>query len=162
MVYRVQIGEQGICIYKCKNTGAAFRAASVFFSLGKSPIPLKIRIWRYGAAHSFRIDRWLYCQCSDMIAYYYDNLPDTALRFAKSAVSGKSRLTVHHLYLSDTKDRIDSLIKQLPERERAAIMALNDGQTYREIAAEYGVSYNRAQQYVNKAGIRIRQWLRKN
>ena len=41
-------------------------------------------------------------------------------------------------------------------------MALNDGQTYREIAAEYGVSYNRAQQYVNKAGIRIRQWLRKN
>ena len=55
-----------------------------------------------------------------MIAYYYDNLPDTALRFAKSAVSGKSRLTVHHLYLSDTKDRIDSLIKQLPERVQIA------------------------------------------
>ena len=48
------LGEQGLCIYKGKNTGAAFQAASVFFSLGKSPIPLKIRIWRYGAAHSSR------------------------------------------------------------------------------------------------------------
>lgn len=110
--------------------------------------------------HFYKINRWLYQQCDDMIAYYYDNLPNTTLRFAKSAVSGKPHLTMHHLYLPDTKDRIDILIEQLPEREREAVLALNMGKTYREIAAEYGVSYNRAQQYVSKADMRIRRWLR--
>lgn len=112
--------------------------------------------------HFYKINRWLYQQCDDLIAYYYDNLPNTTLRFAKSAVSGKSRLTMRHLYLPDTKDWIDILIEQLPERERAAVLALNTGKTYREIAAEYGVSYNRAQQYVSKADVRIRRWLRQN
>lgn len=112
--------------------------------------------------HFYKIDRWLYRQCNDMIAYYYDNLPSTTLRFAKSAVSGKSHLTLHHLYLPDTKDRINILIEQLPERERDAVLALNSGKTYKDVAAEHGVSYNRAQQYVNKANVRIRRWLRQN
>ena len=112
--------------------------------------------------HYYKIDRWLYQQCDDMIAYYYDNLPNRTLRSAKSAVSGNPLLTMHHLYLPDTRDRIDILIEQLPERERAAVLALNAGKTCRDIAAEYGVSYNRVRQYVNKADVRIRRWLRQN
>ena len=98
--------------------------------------------------HFYKIDRWLYHQCDDMIAYYYDNLPNIP--------------ALHHLYLPKTKDRIDILIEQLPERERNAVLAINSGTTYRQLAEQLGVSYNRAQQLVNRGELQIRRWLRQS
>lgn len=110
--------------------------------------------------HFYKINRWLYHQCDDMIAYYYDNLPNITLRTTRSATTGKSRPALHHLYLPKTKDRIDILIEQLPERERNAVLAINSGTTYRQLAEQLGVSYNRAQQLTNRGELQIRRWLR--
>lgn len=112
--------------------------------------------------HFYKINRWLYHQCDDMIAYYYDNLPNITLRTTRSATTGKSRPALHHLYLPKTKDRIDILIEQLPERERNAVLAINSGTTYRQLAEQLGVSYNRAQQLVNRGELQIRRWLRQS
>ena len=112
--------------------------------------------------HFYKINRWLYHQCDDMIAYYYDNLPNITLRTTRSATTGKSRPALHHLYLPKTKDRIDILIEQLPERERNAVLALNSGTTYRQLAEQLGVSYNRAQQLTNRGELQIRRWLRQS
>ena len=112
--------------------------------------------------HFYKIDRWLYHQCDDMIAYYYDNLPNITQRTARTATSGNSRPALHHLYLPKTKDRIDILIEQLPERERNAVLAINSGTTYRQLAEQLGVSYNRAQQLVNRGELQIRRWLRQS
>ena len=112
--------------------------------------------------HFYKIDRWLYHQCDDMIAYYYDNLPNITQRTARTATSGNSRPALHHLYLPKTKDRIDILIEQLPERERNAVLAINSGTTYRQLAEQLGVSYNRAQQLVNRGDLQIRRWLRQS
>ena len=38
---KAQIGEQGICIYKCKNTNAVQTTVLVFFSLRNFPNPLE-------------------------------------------------------------------------------------------------------------------------
>ena len=98
-----------------------------------------------------------------MIAYYYDNLPNITLRTTRSATTGKSsRPALHHLYLPKTKDRIDILIEQLPERERNAVLSINSGTTYRQLAEQLGVSYNRAQQLVNRGELQIRRWLRQS
>lgn len=112
--------------------------------------------------HLYKINRWLYHQCDDMIAYYYDNLPNITLRTTRSATTGKSRPALHHLYLPKTKDRIDILIEQLPERERNAVLAINSGTTYRQLAEQLGVSYNRAQQLTNRGELQIRRWLRQS
>lgn len=112
--------------------------------------------------HFYKINRWLYHQCDDMIAYYYDNLPNITLRTTRSATTGKSRPALHHLYLPKTKDRIDILIEQLPERERNAVLAINSGTTYRQLAGQLGVSYNRAQQLTNRGELQIRRWLRQS
>lgn len=112
--------------------------------------------------HFYKINRWLYHQCDDMIAYYYDNLPNITLRTTRSATTGKSGPALHHLYLPKTKDRIDILIEQLPERERNAVLAINSGTTYRQLAEQLGVSYNRAQQLVNRGELQIRRWLRQS
>src|SRR5699024_3018980 len=112
--------------------------------------------------HFYKINRWLYHQCDDMIAYYYDNLPNITQRTARTATSGNSRPALHHLYLLKTKDRIDILIEQLPERERNAVLAINSGTTYRQLAEQLGVSYNRAQQLVNRGELQIRRWLRQS
>lgn len=112
--------------------------------------------------HFYKINRWLYHQCDDMIAYYYDNLPNITLRTTRSATTGKSRPALHHLYLPKTKDRIDILIEQLPERERNAVLAINSGTTYRQLAEQLGVSYNRAQQLTNRGELQIRRWLRQS
>lgn len=112
--------------------------------------------------HFYKINRWLYHQCDDMIAYYYDNLPNITLRTTRSATTGKSRPALHHLYLPKTKDRIDILIEQLPERERNAVLAINSGTTYRQLAEQLGVSYNRAQQLTNRGDLQIRRWLRQS
>ena len=112
--------------------------------------------------HFYKINRWLYHQCDDMIAYYYDNLPNITQRTARSATTGKSRPALHHLYLPKTKDRIDILIEQLPERERNAVLAINSGTTYRQLAEQLGVSYNRAQQLTNRGELQIRRWLRQS
>lgn len=112
--------------------------------------------------HFYKIDRWLYHQCDDLIAYYYDNLPNITQRTARTATSGNSRPALHHLYLPKTKDRIDILIEQLPERERNAVLAINSGTTYRQLAEQLGVSYNRAQQLVNRGELQIRRWLRQS
>lgn len=110
--------------------------------------------------HFYKIDRWVYQQCDDLIAYYYDNLPDTTMRFIKAATARKSNLTLHHLYLPETKYRIEILIEQLPERERTVVLALKQGKNYREIAEQLHMSYNRAQQLSNRANVQIRRWLR--
>ena len=112
--------------------------------------------------HFYKINRWLYHQCDDMIAYYYDNLPNITLRTTRSATTGKSRPALHHLYMPKTKDRIDILIEQLPERERNAVLAINSGTTYRQLAEQLGVSYNRAQQLTNRGELQIRRWLRQS
>lgn len=112
--------------------------------------------------HFYKINRWLYHQCDDMIAYYYDNLPNITRRTTRSATTGKSRPALHHLYLPKTKDRIDILIEQLPERERNAVLAINSGTTYRQLAEQLGVSYNRAQQLTNRGELQIRRWLRQS
>lgn len=112
--------------------------------------------------HFYKINRWLYHQCDDMIAYYYDNLPNITLRTTRSATTGKSRPALHHLYLPKTKDRIDILIEQLPERERNAVLAINSGTTYRQLAEQLGVSYNRAQQLTNRGELQIRRLLRQS
>lgn len=112
--------------------------------------------------HFYKINRWLYHQCDDMIAYYYDNLSNITLRTTRSATTGKSRPALHHLYLPKTKDRIDILIEQLPERERNAVLAINSGTTYRQLAEQLGVSYNRAQQLTNRGELQIRRWLRQS
>lgn len=112
--------------------------------------------------HFYKINRWLYHQCDDMIAYYYDNLPNITLRTTRSATTGKSRPALHHLYLPKTKDRIDILIEQLPERERNAVLAINSDTTYRQLAEQLGVSYNRAQQLTNRGELQIRRWLRQS
>ena len=112
--------------------------------------------------HFYKINRWLYHQCDDMIAYYYDNLPNITLRTTRSATTGKSRPALHHLYLPKTKDRIDILIEQLPERERNAVLAINSGTTYRQLAEQLGVSYRRAQQLTNRGELQIRRWLRQS
>ena len=112
--------------------------------------------------HFYKINRWLYHQCDDMIAYYYDNLPNITLRTTRSATTGKSRPALHHLDLPKTKDRIDILIEQLPERERNAVLAINSGTTYRQLAEQLGVSYNRAQQLTNRGELQIRRWLRQS
>lgn len=112
--------------------------------------------------HFYKIDRWLYHQCDDMIAYYYDNLPNITQRTARTAIIRKLQTGTTHLYLPKTKDRIDILIEQLPERERNAVLAINSGTTYRQLAEQLGVSYNRAQQLVNRGELQIRRWLRQS
>lgn len=96
--------------------------------------------------HHNKILRWMYRSCTDIVAYYYPNLPHERLHFTRMVLSHNSNLTVHHLYDEYTYQQIDELIKQLPPRKKYVIESLNCGKTYREIADEFGVTYNRVQQ----------------
>ena len=102
-----------------------------------------------------------------MTVYNSVILLETGVPLANTTVSYThldvyKRQALHHLYLPKTKDRIDILIEQLPERERNAVLAINSGTTYRQLAEQLGVSYNRAQQLVNRGELQIRRWLRQS
>lgn len=107
-----------------------------------------------------KTERWIRQQCDDLIAFYYDNLPDGMPRAAKSAASRNPRLTIHHIFLPGTRQRIDELIGRLPEREKTAILARNEGETFREIAEKFGISGARTAQIAARGVRRIRQSLK--
>ena len=104
----------------------------------------------------------MYRSCTDIVAYYYPNLPHERLHFTRMVLSHtfslahNSNLTVHHLYDEYTYQQIDELIKQLPPRKKYVIESLNCGKTYRELADEFGVSYSRVQQMAADAERKIK------
>lgn len=110
--------------------------------------------------HVHKINRWVYSQCDHILAYYYENLPTNTYRFLSYASSHNPSLIVHHLYLPDTKYRIDKMIETLPKNEQFAIVARNKGKTYRFIAKELCVSYSRAQNLTRLAVVKIYRQLK--
>ena len=106
--------------------------------------------------HHNKILRWMYRSCTDIVAYYYPNLPHERLHFTRMVLSHNSNLTVHHLYDKYTYNHIGELIEQLPPRRKYVIESLNCGKTYRALADEFGVSYNRVQQMAADAERKIK------
>lgn len=106
--------------------------------------------------HNSKILRWIYRTCTDVVAYYYPNLPYQRLHFTRMVLSNNSNLAVHHLYDNYTYRQINELIRQLPPRRKYVIESLNCGKTYRALADEFGVSYNRVQQMAADAERKIK------
>ena len=98
----------------------------------------------------------MYHQCTDVIAYYYTNLPCTRLHFNRTILSANPELIIHHLFFDGTYSQIEALTKELQTQKKYVIDSLKSGKTSRQIADELGVSYVRVQQIATKAETEIR------
>lgn len=105
--------------------------------------------------HFYKVNQWMYRQCDEVIAYFYDNLPTSLSKCASSILMGKSRLPYQHIYLPETRALIDSQIAQLSEKEKYFMQKMNQGVSCAALAREFGISYNRVLQYATRAKRRI-------
>lgn len=104
---------------------------------------------------SQRVDSWMRRQCDYLIAYNYNNLPDSINTFVKRAESYPS-LTVIHIELPSTLQKIDELIDRLEGRDKLIVGGLRDGRSYSDIARELGISHNRVKQIASRVARDIR------
>lgn len=106
-------------------------------------------------AQAQKVDSWMRRQCDYLIAYSYDNLPDSINTFIKRS-KAYTRLTVISVAIPSTSKRIDELIDELEGREKTIVAWLRDGRTAMDIASELGISHNRVKQIASRGAKRIR------
>ena len=110
-------------------------------------------------AQAQKVDSWMRRQCDYLIAYNYDNLPDSINTFVKRS-KAYTRVTVISVAIPSTSKRIDELIDRLEGREKTIVAELRDGRTARDIASELGISHNRVKQIASRGAKRIRLQLK--
>lgn len=111
-------------------------------------------------SHERNYNLRVYEHCTDLIAYYYDALPNTskkAYAIIKNAKKRNPKLHVDHLYSEKLQKIIDSIIPELSEREQYICRELTEGKTQKEIADSLGISGSRVHDIIVSTDRRIRE-----
>ena len=110
-------------------------------------------------AQAQKVDSWMRRQCDYLIAYNYDNLPDSINTFVKRS-EAQTRIKVISISIPETEKRISELIDNLEGREKSILIDLQEGTPLKEIANKLGVSYNRVKQIASRGAKNIRLQLK--
>lgn len=110
-------------------------------------------------SHKRKIDRWIYRQCDYLLAYYYEDLPDTVNRFL-FRTHFTPNLKIIPINNSLSKAKIGVIIENMTGRNKIVIRALQERRTYKSIAKELGISEERVHQIAIQAVRQIYNELR--
>lgn len=100
--------------------------------------------------HSKKIDRWISDQCDVLIAYFYEEIPDSLTSEIRRLKSKKTK-TIIHICNPELAKELHQQISFLDEKQQRILLGLKDGRTYKSLGDELGVSATSIMQYSRKA-----------
>lgn len=104
-----------------------------------------------------KIEKWIVSQCDYLIAYFYDNLPDSTLRKVQQAQRKHPDLQMIHVSIPEARELIEQGVKDLTPREKIVYEAARKGLSFRAVADTIGVSAARASQIADQACRKLRE-----
>ena len=99
--------------------------------------------------HSKKIDRWVREQCDTLIAFRYENLPNT-VNTEISRVVKRTQIDVISIFDPAVLEYVNAAIGKMEGREGVILRGLCDGRTYNSLGEEFGVSMHRITQIASK------------
>lgn len=137
--------------------GAVTRVVYAPRIIGKSEANYQKRFME----HSRKVDRWMMEQCDTLIAFRYDNIPDT-VNTEVDRLKKRTAINVITIFDPDVKEYVDGVIDTMEGRDGAILRGLREGKTYQNLGDEFGVSLHRIRQISNRVLRHIFSDVRKN
>ena len=109
--------------------------------------------------HSKKVHRWYMEQCDVVLAYHYDNIPHSVNTEVKR-LKKRKKPEVISIYDPDFYQRIDTFIASMDDRDGLILQRLRDGNTYKTLADELGITVNRVQQIASRATRNVMRFIR--
>ena len=109
--------------------------------------------------HSKKVHRWYMEQCDVVLAYHYDNIPHSVNTEVKR-LKKRKKPEVISIYDPDFYQRIDTFIASMDDRDGLILQRLRDGNTYKTLADELGITVNRVQQIASRATRKVMHFIR--
>ena len=109
--------------------------------------------------HSRKVSRWYMEQCDIILAYHYDNIPHSVNTEIKR-LKKRGKPEIISIYDPDFYQSIDAYIASMEDRDGLILQRLRDGDTYKTLADELGITVNRVQQIASRATRKVMHFIR--
>jgi len=109
--------------------------------------------------HSKKVHRWYMEQCDVVLAYHYDNIPHSVNTEIKR-LKKRGKPEIISIYDPDFYQSIDTYIASMEDRDGLILQRLRDGDTYKILADELGITVNRVQQIASRATRNVMRFIR--
>lgn len=104
--------------------------------------------------HSRKVDRWVMDQCDTLLVFNYDTIPGPITNMVRQ-IQKKGNMTVIPIFNPDRVKTIEENLPTLSEREQIIVRGIRSGRTFQSLGDELGVTPNRVQQILGRAGRRL-------
>lgn len=104
--------------------------------------------------HSRKVDRWVMYQCDTLLVFNYDSIPGPITNMVRQ-IQKKGNMTVIPIFNPDRFEMIEKNLLILSEREQIIVRGMRSGRTFQSLGDELGVTPNRVQQILGRAGRRL-------
>ena len=104
--------------------------------------------------HSRKIDRWVIDQCDTLLVFNYDTIPGPITNMVRQ-IQKNGSMTVIPIFNPDRFEIIEENLLTLSEREQIIVRGLRSCRTFQSLGDELGVTPNRVQQILGRAGRRL-------
>lgn len=104
--------------------------------------------------HSRKVDRWVMDQCDTLLVFNYDSIPGPITNMVRQLLK-KGSMTVIQIFNPDRVQAIEENLLALSEREQIIVRGMRSGRTFQSLGDELGVTPNRVQQILGRAGRRL-------
>lgn len=104
--------------------------------------------------HSRKVDRWVMDQCDTLLVFNYDTIPGPITNMVRQ-IQKKGNMTVIPIFNPDRVKNIEENLPTLSEREQIIVRGIRSGRTFQSLGDELGVTPNRVQQILGRAGRRL-------
>lgn len=104
--------------------------------------------------HSRKVDRWVMDQCDTLLVFNYDSIPGPITNMVRQ-IQKKGNMTVIPIFNPDRFEIIEKNLRTLSEREQIIVRGMRSGRTFQSLGDELGVTPNRVQQILGRAGRRL-------
>lgn len=109
--------------------------------------------------HSRKVSRWYMEQCDIILAYHYDNIPHSVNTEIKR-LKKRGKPEIISIYDPNFYQSIDAYIASMEDRDGLILQRLRDGDTYKILADELGITVNRVQQIASRATRNVMRFIR--
>lgn len=99
--------------------------------------------------HSKKVDRWVWEQCDTMLAFRYENLPNT-VNTEVNRVMKRTQINVISIFDPVIMEYVNDVIDKMEGREGVILRGLREGRTYNSLGEELGVTLHRINQIASK------------
>lgn len=104
--------------------------------------------------HSRKVDRWVMDQCDTLLVFNYDSIPGPITNMVRQLLK-KGSMSVIQIFNPDRVKAIEENLLALSEREQIIVRGMRSGRTFQSLGDELGVTPNRVQQILGRAGRRL-------